>query len=94
MGTKLTATDEDLQRLAHHRMVVRRCALAIVRAGGTAPVVLRIKISNAEQTLDAFVKIGVPAEQRRNDDRAIEAANSLQQRAPCRRTKARRRRAS
>ena len=38
-----------------------------------------IEISNAEQTLDAFVKIGVLAEQRRNDDRAIEAAISLQQ---------------
>jgi hypothetical protein len=38
-------------------------------------------ISNAEQTLDAFVKIGVLAEERRNDDQAIEAAIS----ALCRR---------
>ena len=38
---------------------------------------LRIEISNAEQTLDAFVKIGVLAEERRNDDRAIEAAISV-----------------
>src|ERR1700758_2321436 len=35
---------------------------------------LRIEISNAEQTLDAFVKIGVLG---RNDDRAIEAAISV-----------------
>jgi hypothetical protein len=37
---------------------------------------LRIEISNAEQTLEAFVKIGVLAEERRNDNRAIEAAIS------------------
>jgi hypothetical protein len=37
---------------------------------------LRIEISNAEQTLDAFVKIGVLEEERRNDNRAIEAAIS------------------
>jgi hypothetical protein len=35
---------------------------------------LRIEISNAEQTLDAFVKIGVLKAERRNDDTAIEAA--------------------
>jgi hypothetical protein len=37
---------------------------------------LRIEISNAEQTLDAFVRIGVLAQERRNDNRAIEAAIS------------------
>jgi hypothetical protein len=42
---------------------------------------LRIEISNAEQTLDAFVRIGVLEEERRNDNRAIEAAIS----ALCRR---------
>ena len=47
--------------------------VAIVRAGRTA---LRIEISNAEQTLDAFVRIGVLEEERRNDNRAIEAAIS------------------
>ena len=42
---------------------------------------LSIEISNAERTLDAFVRIGVLAEERRNDNRAIEAAIS----ALCRR---------
>jgi predicted GNAT superfamily acetyltransferase len=38
---------------------------------------LRIEISNAEETVDAFVNIGVLAEERRNDDQAIEAAISV-----------------
>ena len=74
MGAPLTATDEDLQRLAHHRMVVRQCARryrARKRAGARC---LRIEISNAAQTLDAFVKVGVLAEEQRNDGRAIETA--------------------
>jgi hypothetical protein len=37
---------------------------------------LRIEISNAEPTLDAFVKIGMLAEEQRDDNRAIEAAVS------------------
>jgi hypothetical protein len=70
----LTATDEELQRLAHHRMVVRQCARRYRARKRTGARCLRIEISNAEQTLDALVKIGVLAEERRNDDTAIEAA--------------------
>jgi hypothetical protein len=77
MGAPLTATDEDLQRLAHYRMVVRQCARRYRARKRNGARCLRIEISNAEQTLDAFVKIGVLAEERRNDDRAIEAAISV-----------------
>jgi hypothetical protein len=77
MGAPLTATDEDLQRLAHHRMVVRQCARRYRARKRTGARCLRIEISNAEQTLDAFVKIGVLAAERRNDDAAIEAAISV-----------------
>jgi predicted GNAT superfamily acetyltransferase len=77
MGAPLTATDEDLQRLAHHRMVVRQCARRYRARKRNGARCLRIEISNAEQTLDAFVKIGVLAEERRNNDRAIETAISV-----------------
>jgi predicted GNAT superfamily acetyltransferase len=77
MGAPLTATDDDLQRLARHRMVVRQCARRYRARKRNGARCLRIEISNAEQTLDAFVKIGVLAEERRNDDRAIEAAISV-----------------
>ena len=76
MGTQLTATDEDLQRLAHHRMVVRQCACRYRARKRNGARCLRIEISDSERTLDAFVKIGVLAEERRSDDRAIEAAIS------------------
>jgi hypothetical protein len=81
MGAQLTATDEELQRLAHHRMVVRQCARRYRARRRNGARCLRIEISNAERTLDAFVEIGVLAEERRNDNRAIEAAIS----ALCRR---------
>ena len=77
MGAQLTATDEELQRLAHHRMVVRQCARRYRARRRNGARCLRIEISNAEQTLDAFVKIGVLAEEQRNDAQAIEAAISL-----------------
>src|ERR1700756_3474916 len=77
MGAPLTATDEQLQRLAHHRMVVRQCARRYRARKRNGARCLRIEISNAEQTLDAFVKIGVLPEERRNDDWAIEAAISV-----------------
>src|ERR1700758_4187405 len=77
MGAPLTATDDDLQRLARHRLVVRQCARRYRARRRNGARCLRIEISNAEQTLDAFVKIGVLAEERRNDDRAIEAAISV-----------------
>ena len=77
----MTATDGNLQRLAHHRMVVRQCARRYRARRQNGARCLRIEISNAEQTLDAFVRIGVLAEERRNDNRAIEAAIS----ALCRR---------
>ena len=73
----MTATDEELQRLAHHRLVVRQCARRYRLRKQNGARCLRIEISNAEQTLDAFVKIGVLAEEQRNDDRAIEAAISV-----------------
>ena len=72
----MTATDEELQRLANHRMVVRQCARRYRARRRNGARCLRIEISNAEQTLDAFVKIGVLEEERRNDNRAIEAAIS------------------
>jgi len=68
------ATEQELQRLAHHRMVVRQCARRYRARRRNGARCLRIQISNAEQTLDAFVKIGVLAEERRNDDKAIEHA--------------------
>ena len=77
MGAPLTATDEELQRLAHHRLVVRQCARRYRARKRNGARCLRIEISNAEQTLDALVKIGVLAQERRNDDRAIEAAISV-----------------
>ena len=76
MGAPLTATDGELQRLAHHRMVVRQCSRRYRTRRRNGTRCLRIEISNAEQTLDAFVKIGVLAEERRNDDQAIETAIS------------------
>jgi hypothetical protein len=76
MGAQLTATDEELQRLAHHRMVVRQCARRYRARRRNGARCLRIEISNAEQTLEAFMNIGVLAKERRNDDRAIEAAIS------------------
>jgi hypothetical protein len=77
VGAQLTATDEELQRLAHHRMVVRQCARRYRARRRNGARCLRIEISNAEQTLDAFVKIGVLAKEQRNDAQAIEAAISL-----------------
>jgi hypothetical protein len=77
MGAPLTATDEELQRLAHHRMVVRQCARRYRARKRNGTRCLRIEISNAAQTLDALVQIGVLAEERRNDDRAIETAISV-----------------
>jgi hypothetical protein len=76
MGAPLTATDEELQRLANHRMVVRQCARRYRARRQNGGRCLRIEISNAEPTLDAFVKLGVLEEERRNDNRAIEAAIS------------------
>ncbi len=70
----MTATDEELRRLAHHRMVVRQCARRYRTRRRNDARCLRIEISNAEQTLDALVKIGVLAEQERDNDRALEAA--------------------
>jgi hypothetical protein len=70
-------SDEDMQRLVHHRMVVRDCQRRHRQRQRNGARCLRIEISNAEQTLDAFVKIGVLAQERRNDDRAIEAAISV-----------------
>jgi hypothetical protein len=35
---------------------------------------VRIEVTDWAETLDAFIKIGVLAEERRNDDTAIEAA--------------------
>jgi hypothetical protein len=58
-------------------MVVRQCARRYRARKRNGARCLRIEISNAEQTLDAFVKIGVLAEERRNDDRATEAAISV-----------------
>jgi hypothetical protein len=77
MDAPLTTTDEELQRLAHHRMVVRQCARRYRARKRNGARCLRIEISNAEQTLDALVKIGVLADDRRNDDKAIEAAISV-----------------
>jgi hypothetical protein len=77
MDAPLTATDEELQRLAHHRLVVRQCAHRYRARKRNGTRCLRIEISNAEQTLDALVKIGVLPQERRNDDRAIEAAISV-----------------
>jgi hypothetical protein len=77
MDAPLTATDDELQRLAHHRMVVRQCARRYRARKQNGARCLRIEISNADQTLDAFVKIGVLAEEHRNDDRAIETAISV-----------------
>jgi hypothetical protein len=65
------------EHLAHKRVVVRQCARRYRARKRNGARCLRIEISNAEQTLDAFVKIGVLAEERRNDDRAIEAAISV-----------------
>ena len=76
MAAQLTATDEELQRLANHRMVVRQCARRYRARRRNGARCLHIEISNAEQTLDAFVKIGMLEEERRNDNRAIEAAIS------------------
>jgi hypothetical protein len=74
MGAQLTATDEELQRLARHRLVVRQCARRYRARKRKGARCLRIEISNAAQTLDAFVNIGVLADDRRNDDKAIEHA--------------------
>jgi hypothetical protein len=57
-------------------MVVRQCARRYRARRQNGGRCLRIEISNAEQTLEAFVKIGVLEEERRNDNRAIEAAIS------------------
>jgi hypothetical protein len=71
-------SDEDMQRLVHHRMVVRDCQRRHrQRQRNGARCLPNLVISNAEQTLDAFVKIGVLAEEQRNDHRAIEAAISV-----------------
>ena len=47
-----------------------------IRVGRLRRSNARDPFPNAEQTLDAFVKIGVLEEERRNDNRAIEAAIS------------------
>jgi hypothetical protein len=52
-------------------MVVRQCARRYRARRQNGARCLRIEISNAEQTLDAFVKISVLADERRNDNRAI-----------------------
>ena len=57
-------------------MVVRQCARRYRARRQNGARCLRIEISNVEQTLDAFVKIGVLEEERRNDNGAIEAAIS------------------
>ena len=49
---------------------VQRCR-ARKQAGAR---IVRIEVTDWAETLDAFIKIGVLAEERRNDDTAIEAA--------------------
>jgi hypothetical protein len=61
-----------MQRLVYHRMVVRDCQRRHRQRQRKGARCLRIVISSAEQTLSAFVRIGVLAEGQ--DDRAIEAA--------------------
>jgi len=67
-------SDEDMQRLVHHRMVVRDCQRRHRQRQRKGDRCLRIVISSAEQTLSALVRIGVLAENQRNDDAAIETA--------------------
>jgi hypothetical protein len=74
---------QNCLRLAHHRMVIRQCARRYRLHKRNGARCLRIEISNAEHTLNAFVKIGVLAEEWRNDDVAIEAAAAVSGRVSC-----------
>ena len=67
-------SDEDMQRLVHHRMVVRDCQRRHRQRQRKGARCLRIVISDAERTLDALVRVGVLLSERRNQDAAIEAA--------------------
>ena len=63
--------DERAVRLK--RLNVQRVQRSRARKQGGARCV-RIEVTDWAETLDAFVRIGVLAEDQRNDDRAIEAA--------------------
>jgi hypothetical protein len=63
-----------MQRLVHHRMVVRDCQRRHRQRQRKGARCLRIVISDAEQTMSAFVRIGVLAEDQRDDDAAVESA--------------------
>lgn len=67
-------SDEDMQRLVHHRMVVRDCQRRHRQRQQNGARCLRIVICDADRTLDAFVRVGVLAEAERNNDAAIERA--------------------
>jgi hypothetical protein len=58
----------------HHRMVVRDCQRRHRQRQRKGDRCLRIVISDAEQTLSAFVRIGVLAEDECNENAAIEKA--------------------
>ena len=67
----------SFEHLAHKRAVARKCSRRYRMRRRNDTRCLLIEIAHATQTLDAFVNIGVLAEERRNDDRAIEAAISV-----------------
>jgi hypothetical protein len=67
-------SDEDMQRLVHHRMVVRDCQRRHRQRQQKGDRCLRIVISAADQTLSAFIRIGLLTEAQRNNDAAIETA--------------------
>ena len=64
----------SFERLAHKRAVARKCSrrYRMRRRNGTK--VLRVEIADAEQTLDAWVRLGLINDAQRSDNAAIEAA--------------------
>jgi hypothetical protein len=62
------------EHLAHKRAVARKCSRRYRARQRNGTRCLHIEITNAEQTLDAFIRVGVLQAERRNDDAAIEAA--------------------
>ncbi|MGY3563172.1 hypothetical protein ACVWXP_006441 [Bradyrhizobium sp. USDA 4463] len=67
-------SDEDMQRLVHHRQILRDCQRRHRERARNGARCLRIVISDADRTLDAFVRVGVLAQERRHEDKAVENA--------------------
>jgi hypothetical protein len=65
---------ERVERLLRKRAQARRYSRRYRRRQRAGTKLLRIEIANAEQTIAAWIALGLISEDQRNDDKAVEAA--------------------